>query len=117
VSRVVGDLSPHFSEHEFVCPHCHGGFPRPSLVHLLEAIRGWAQQPVTILSGYRCPIHNASVGGAVHSQHVLGSASDLRVPGLTLERAWSFGAVGVGLRNGLAVHVDVRDGPRVSWRY
>src|SRR3982751_3255641 len=113
----MGDLSPHFSAHEFVCPHCHGGFPRSNLLVLLEAIREWSGRPLKVISGYRCPIHNHAVNGAVRSQHVIGSACDLRVPGLTLERAWSFGAIGVGLRDGLAVHVDVRDGSRVTWRY
>lgn len=113
----VGDLSSHFSRSEFVCPHCHGGFPRPRLVQLLEAIRAWSGQPLHIVSGYRCPLHNEAVGGAKNSQHMLGAAADIRVAGLDLNRAYSLGAIGVGTKDGLAVHVDVRDGPRTTWSY
>ncbi len=32
---------------------------------------------------YRCPVHNAAVGGAAHSQHVEGAAADVRIYGLS----------------------------------
>lgn len=87
------------------------------MLQLLEAIRAWSGKPVAIVSGYRCPVHNRAVKGATYSQHMLGSAADIRVPGLTLDRAYYLGAVGVGTKDGLAVHVDVRDGARAAWRY
>jgi uncharacterized protein YcbK (DUF882 family) len=113
----MGDLSQHFSRAEFVCPHCHGGFPRPRLLQLLELIRAWSGKPLPIVSGYRCPPHNEAVGGAKDSQHMLGAAADIRVAGLTLPIAYRLGAVGVGTKDGLVVHVDVRDGPRATWQY
>ena len=33
--------------------------------------------PLHILSGYRTESHNASIGGASHSQHLLGKAADM----------------------------------------
>jgi uncharacterized protein YcbK (DUF882 family) len=113
----VGNLSQHFDLSEFVCPHCHGGFPRIALVELLERVRAWRKGPLVIVSGYRCPVHNRAVGGATLSQHQVGAAADIRVPGLTLAKAYQLGAVGVGTKDGLAVHLDVRDGPRAAWRY
>jgi hypothetical protein len=38
--------------------------------------------PVHINSGYRCPDLNKAVGGAVTSQHCLGQAADIEVPGV-----------------------------------
>jgi zinc D-Ala-D-Ala carboxypeptidase len=90
---------------------------RPRLVELLEKIRAQQGVAVHIVSGYRCPIHNAQVGGAHDSQHVYGAAADIRLPKLTGKEAHALGAVGVGTKNGMAVHVDVRDGAPASWVY
>jgi len=38
--------------------------------------------PVFINSGYRCPDLNKAVGGASTSQHCLGQAADIEVPGV-----------------------------------
>lgn len=34
---------------------------------------------ITVVSGYRSPAHNTSVGGVAHSQHMCGTAADIRV--------------------------------------
>lgn len=72
----MGDLSEHFSSFEFVCscPRCLGrerGRPTTRLLATLEAIRGLFGQPISITSGYRCPPHNAEVGGVFPSEHTL----------------------------------------------
>ena len=47
---------------------------------ILEPLREFAQQPVVISSGYRCPQLNIKVGGVYSSQHTLGEACDIRIP-------------------------------------
>ena len=47
---------------------------------ILEPLRDFAQQPVVISSGYRCPQLNIKVGGVYSSQHTLGEACDIRLP-------------------------------------
>ena len=49
------------------------------LVELLQQIRDAFGKPVTINSAYRSPAHNKKVGGASNSQHVKGTAADIRV--------------------------------------
>lgn len=47
---------------------------------ILEPLREFAQQPIIIGSGYRCPQLNVKVGGVYASQHTLGEAADIHVP-------------------------------------
>jgi uncharacterized protein YcbK (DUF882 family) len=118
----MGDLSPHFSRAEFAC-HCGCGFstPNQALVDRLEEIRFMAGRPVTILSGCRCQHHNEKVGGAKHSQHVLGNAADIRIAGVAPETVAEFAAKvlrghgGIGIYHSFT-HVDVRPGSLARWR-
>ena len=48
--------------------------------NVLEPLRAFAQQPIIISSGYRCPQLNVKVGGVYSSQHTLGEACDIRLP-------------------------------------
>ena len=48
------------------------------LIVRLNAIRSRFGKPIIINSGYRSPEHNAKVGGVANSQHVLGTAADIR---------------------------------------
>lgn len=56
-----------------------------TLTVVLQCIRERFGKPVTITSGYRTPAHNAAVGGAKSSQHLLGRAADIRVQGVSVE--------------------------------
>lgn len=49
----------------------------PKLIELLDAARGYARVPFIIVSGYRSPEHNASIGGVPNSAHTKGKAVDL----------------------------------------
>lgn len=113
----MGDLSPHFSKIEFrcKCPRKHlEPFPLElELVQVLERVRARAGRPLPILSGYRCPAHNRSIGGAPKSQHLLGRAADLEVGMVSVEAAIGAGARGIGTRRGWVVHLDVRPGQLV----
>ena len=55
-----------------------------SLVVLLQCIREHFGKPITITSGYRTAAHNAAVGGAKSSQHLLGRAADIQVAGVSV---------------------------------
>ena len=56
-----------------------------ALTVVLQCIREHFGKAVTITSGYRTPAHNAKVGGAKSSQHLLGRAADIRVQGVSVE--------------------------------
>ena len=56
-----------------------------TLTVVLQCIREHLGKPVTITSGYRTAAHNAAVGGAKSSQHLLGRAADIRVQGVSVE--------------------------------
>ena len=47
---------------------------------VLEPLRSYANQPITISSGYRCKTLNKVVGGARNSQHMTGEAADIHIP-------------------------------------
>lgn len=115
----MGDLSPHFSKREFADKRTGETVEiDPKLIVVLERIRALNGRPLIIVSGYRSPTTNRSVGGAKRSQHLFGRAADIPAGRATLAQAVRAGARGVGVdRNGWAVHVDVRPGPIASWRY
>jgi uncharacterized protein YcbK (DUF882 family) len=108
---VVGERSPHFSTDEFVDHHTgHLVRPPAALLTVLEAMRALRGTPLDILSGHRCPSTNRAVGGARNSRHIAGDAADLLPGRFTAAQALACGAVGVGVRDGYVVHVDVRPG-------
>jgi len=114
--RRDGDkqLSPNFRVREFAS---RDGSDKilicDNLVRMLQTIRDHFGVPVSITSGYRSPRHNAAVGGASNSQHVLGTAADITVRGITpraiAQYAEWLGAGGIGLylRSNFT-HVDTR---------
>ena len=48
---------------------------------VLDPARERLGKPITVNSGYRCPLHNSRVGGVANSQHMRGEAADLRIDG------------------------------------
>lgn len=58
-----------------------------SLVNnLLDPIREAWGSPITVNSGYRCPVLNKAVGGVSTSQHQKGEAADITVGSPELNR-------------------------------
>lgn len=45
---------------------------------LLESIRMKWNSPIIVSSGYRCPELNRKIGGAKNSQHIYGTAADIK---------------------------------------
>ena len=98
-----------------------------TLTVVLQCIREHFGKPVTITSGYRTAAHNAAVGGAKSSQHLLGRAADIRVEDVSVEDAAAYAESlmpdwgGVGrypVKTGRAtgwVHVDTR-ADKARWR-
>ena len=74
---MMGDASKNFDWREFACPCCGKNLTSSKLVEAVQQIRDLVG-PVRINSGYRCPQHNAAVGGAKHSRHLLGTAADIK---------------------------------------
>jgi uncharacterized protein YcbK (DUF882 family) len=91
----------------------------PRLVRILTQISEVYNRPIQLVSGHRKPY---VIGTKPTSQHALGRAADIRVPGVGIEQlralAIRLGARGVGLypEKGF-VHVDVRDKARYFWTY
>ena len=112
--------SGHFDASEFVCHCCGQGSVDPHLVELLEELRAKANAPVHVNCGYRCPKHNAEVGGVPNSQHVCGTAADIFIPQIGFDNArdlvQSLPFDGTGFYPPLYdcgawfIHVDVRNG-------
>ena len=124
----MGDLSKHFSRTELSCRCCGRLEIDSRLLSGLEALRERAGVPVVVHAGYRCPRHNAEVGGVLLSEHLAGLAADISVSGFSLQRMYElaleipqFAAGGIGVYDGDFLHVDVRERQarwaRVSGRY
>ena len=98
-----------------------------TLTVVRQCIREQFGKPVVITSGYRTAAHNAAVGGAKSSQHLLGRAADIQVAGTSVEDVAAYaeslmpdwGGVGrypvkAGRTTGW-VHVDTR-ADKARWR-
>lgn len=112
-----GDLLEFFSLDEFRCKHC-GCLPEHGmseiLLERLDKLRKDYGFPIMVSCGYRCPSHNAEVGGVYDSQHIYGKAADIWVNG-DYEYFYRF-VINSKLFDGVGyypydefVHVDVRD--------
>lgn len=113
--------TPHFSRYEFDCPcgRCSMTKHDTELSQRLETLRTLVG-PLHVSSGYRCPSHNAAVGGSRNSMHVAGRAADIYgslnpVALGIIAQAQGFRGVGIYWYGSTAfVHVDTRS-IRATW--
>lgn len=122
-------FSPYFKRSEFECK-CGCGFSAvdAELLKVLTGVRE-AYGPLVITSGCRCSEHNANVGGASGSKHVLGLAADFRplrsdpefntklkfIHEMLLARYPD--RYGIASKEGSFVHLDVFPGQARRWEY
>ena len=107
-------LSNNFKVNEFACKDGSDViFIAPGLVDVLQKIRDHFGKPLNINSAYRTPSYNNKVGGATYSQHLYGTAADIRINGVAPKDVAAYaetllsGTGGIGIY-GNFVHVDVR---------
>ncbi|MCD6327864.1 DUF882 domain-containing protein [bacterium] len=116
-----------FYPEEFACKCCGKVMILSDLWQAIQLIRNTAMRPVIINSAYRCPPHNAEIGGSEGSDHIHGFAADIHVPGLTADEVGEIAArlsetikrIGVYMNQDF-VHIGVRNrGPGTwrAWRY
>lgn len=107
-------LSNNFKVNEFRCKdNSDVIFIAPDLVDILQAIRNHYGKAVNINSAYRTPTYNKKVGGATYSQHLYGTAADIRINGVKpkdlaayIETLMpNYGGIGI---YPTFVHVDIR---------
>lgn len=93
------------------------------IVAMLADVERVLGRPLVVTSGYRCPKHNAEVGGVAGSAHTLGLAADLSCVGdrerfKLVNALLSCGFVRIGIGK-TYVHADVSDvhPQKVLWLY
>ena len=107
-------ITEHFKLKEFACKNTQAIIISDKLCDILEAIRAHFEKPVIITSGYRTPEHNAKIGGAVKSQHMLGLAADIKIAGVKPADIASYARTLMPTYGGIGIystftHIDVRE--------
>lgn len=114
-------LSTNFKVQEFACKDGSDPvFISTELVAILQKIRTHFGKAVTITSAFRTAKHNQAVGGAAYSQHLYGTAADIKVKGIKPKDVAAYaetilpGTGGIGVYSTF-VHVDVRE-KKARWK-
>ena len=83
-------ISPHFRLGQFICKQQPGYWPKymvldPKLIFKLEILleklnnKGLEINSLFVMSGYRSPFYNSSLGRGIYSRHIYGDAADVYV--------------------------------------
>lgn len=94
-------------------------------LRIVDELRESLGKPCRILSSYRSPDYNRTVGGATHSQHLEFNALDIAFDGVSPQRVYErliewrkagkfTGGLGLYPSSGF-VHIDTR-GSNATWR-
>lgn len=105
----------HLREFECNCNNCVEVIVDLDHVEKLQQLREDLNSPIRITSAYRCPDHNAAVGGSKNSQHKKGTATDIQVkdmdPNEVADACEHFDGLG---RYDTFTHIDSR-GYKARW--
>ena len=114
-------LTVNFKVKEFACKDGSDVvLVSPKLLTILQTVRNHFGKPVIINSGYRTPSYNKKIGGANYSQHMYGTACDIRINGVSPKDLASYietllvNTGGIGIYSTF-VHVDVRT-KKARWK-
>jgi len=102
-----------FTSKELACKCCGVDGTTQEFADKLQKFRDAVGIPLTITSAYRCEKHNAAVGGAKNSQHIRGTAADIKwddIDGNARSRMLKcamliFGGIGIDKK---FIHIDSR---------
>jgi hypothetical protein len=123
-SDAVSPLASNFYMYEVRC-RCCGEIPT-NIQHCivfaeqLQMLRSAIGKPFIVTSWYRCPNHNAAVGGSKESYHTKGRAIDFYIPGMTVKQMFTelvdrpFGGIGAYPTKGI-IHIDNRITSITRW--
>lgn len=107
-------LTRNFRVGEFACTDGTDPiFISPELVEVLQKIRDHFGKAVTITSAYRTPPKNKACGGAIYSQHLYGTAADIKVKDVTPKAVAQYAEKLLKNKGGIGIyktftHIDVR---------
>lgn len=124
-SQITGWQATYFTPREFASKG--NGYVRVSraMIAALDRVRVAVDHPIRITSGYRDPVHNARVGGARFSRHLISDAVDINLRGLDTAEchrliwhlmAEGFTSFGSYAQSPDMVHADMRPRARV-WHH
>lgn len=119
-SEVPEDSWPwtHFSPREIACKGTGEILIDEDALNKLQGLRNTLGKPLVLTSAYRSAAHNKRVGGAKNSEHMKGTAFDVRMENHdphqfeALARSAGFTGFGYYPKSGF-MHIDT--GPARSW--
>ena len=107
-------VSANFRVKEFACTDGTDPiFIAKELVSVLQKIRTHFGKAVTITSAYRTPSKNKACGGTTYSQHLYGTAADIKVKGVSPKKVAAYAETLLPKSGGIGIystftHIDVR---------
>jgi len=110
----------YFKDSELACKCGCGLLPNFEFVRKFYIFRMLVNEPVIVISGARCPAHNADEGGAEDSAHIIGAA-DIEI---TKEKEYHYvwaaqvaGFDGIGIHDNVMMHLDDKHMTPAIWTY
>lgn len=123
--QITGWTAQHFAPREFASKGNGKLRVTKRMVAALDRVRDVIGRPIRIISGYRDPEHNARVGGAKYSRHLISDAVDINLRGMSAAQRYTlmwhllsqgFTSFGSYARSTNMLHADMRQKARV-WRH